>query len=206
MPKQTGGRTTDTRQLILKEAEKLYYTGGYDHINLQVLADQLHITKAALFHHFKNKACLFFETLLAILEHMRQMFEAVIAQGDPSTRARLMRAMEQLALEPAFDIVRFQREEMKVLDPQQQQEIRQAWSAGTFDIVKRIFQEGMLQGDLKEHDATMAASLFLNICLLLPRASDPVRTLPMHESRDLSITNMLSMLLDGLGRPVSDVP
>src|SRR6185437_6301603 len=113
------GRVTETRLLILKEAERLYYAGGYENINLQVIANQLTITKAALFHHFKNKQALFFEMLLALLEHMRKMFEAEIEVGDASVRARLGRLMVKLTLEPFFDVMRFQREEMRLLQPEQ---------------------------------------------------------------------------------------
>ena len=49
MVEHKDGRTTDTRQLILKEAERLYYVGGYEKISLQVVADQLGFSKAALF-------------------------------------------------------------------------------------------------------------------------------------------------------------
>ena len=200
MPEHRDRRTTDTRQLILKEAEKLYSAGGYENINLQVIADHLQITKAALFHHFKNKQALFFEMLMSILERMRQMFEEVIAKGEPTTRAKLTRMMLQLTLEPTFDIMRFQREEIGLLTSDQQREIRHAWNAGTFAVVERVFHEGVEQGDLKEHDAKLSAYVFLNLCLLLPRADNPVRTVTHYANREQYIASVLSILLDGLGK------
>ena len=200
MPEHRDGRVTETRQLILKEAEKLYYAGGYENINLQVIANQLKITKAALFHHFKNKQALFFEMLMALLEHMRQMFATAVEIGDPSARARLGRLMMKLTFEPNFDIMRFQREEMGLLQPEQQQAIRQAWNTGTFAAVERVFREGIGRGDLQEHDPTLAAYLFLNICLLLPRVDNPIWSLMHYESQQQYITSVLDILLDGLGR------
>lgn len=200
MPEHRDGRVTETRQLILKEAEKLYHAGGYENINLQVIANQLNITKAALFHHFKNKQALFFEMLMALLEHMRQMFEAAIEADDPSVRARLGRLMVKLTLEPYFDVMRFQREEMKLLQPEQQQTIRHAWNSGPFAVVERVFREGMRRGDLKEHDATLAAYLFLNICILLPRVDNPIQSIMNYQSHDQYISSVLNILLDGLAR------
>src|SRR5690349_19186241 len=51
-PAKHDGRTTDTRAHIVREAERLYYQGGYAGIRLQTVADVLGLTKPALFHHF----------------------------------------------------------------------------------------------------------------------------------------------------------
>lgn len=200
MPEHRDGRTTDTRQLILKEAEKLYYAGGYENINLQVIANQLNITKAALFHHFKNKQALFFEMLMGLIEHLRQVFETVIAEGDPAVRERLARLMARLTVEPHFDVMRFQREEIGLLQLEQQQMVRHAWNAGPFAVVKRVFSEGIEQGELKEHNPALATYLFLHICLLLPGANNPIRSIMKYESQGPYISSVLSILLDGLSR------
>lgn len=200
MPEHRDGRTTDTRQLILKEAEKLYYTGGYDAINLQVVADHLKITKAALFHHFKNKQALFFEVILGIIEHMRVMFETEIDEGDPSTRVRLSRVMTRLAGEPTFDFMRFLREEFKLLDPDQQRQAEQAWTNGMFLVLARIFREGIERGDLKDHDITISTTLFLNMFVLLPHVDSPDNRFVNQDQREQYITKLLNILLDGLGK------
>jgi AcrR family transcriptional regulator len=206
MPEHRDGRTTDTRQLILKEAEKLYYAGGYDNINLQVIADHLKITKAALFHHFKNKQALFFELLLAIVASMRRMFEAMIDEGDQSTHARLSRIMLRWAEEPTFDLMRFQREEIVFLDPDQQREVGQAWHAGMFQVLERVFHEGILRGDLQDHDTTMATYLFLNVCVLLPHADNPMHAIMGYANQEQYIAKLLNILMNGLGKTVSNLP
>lgn len=198
MPEHHDRRVTDTRRLILREAEKLYYAGGYENINLQVIANQLKITKAALFHHFKNKQALFFAMLMALLEHMQQVFEDEIEEGDSAVRARLSRLMVRLTGEPNFDMTRFQREELGLLAPEQQQAIRHAWSAGPFATVARIFREGIERGELREHDVTLATYLFLHTCLLLPRADSPVQSMIKPEDQHEYIVNVLGILLNGL--------
>ena len=191
------GRTTDTRQLILKEAEKLYYTGGYDHISLQVIADHLQISKAALFHHFKNKRELFFEMLLMILAHMREMFESVLNEEGLSTRQRLYLAMHRLSQESTFDMMRFQREEYPLLNAEQQNKADRRWHADMFDIVQRVFREGVERGELENHDVTLSTYLFLNTCLLLT----PNDSIEMKASnKDVYINGLLDMLLNGLSK------
>jgi AcrR family transcriptional regulator len=66
----TDGRGSSTRLRILKEAARLYFAGGYENMSMQVLADQLQISKTAIFHHFKNKQELFFEMLLHLISRL----------------------------------------------------------------------------------------------------------------------------------------
>ncbi len=194
------GRTTDTRQLILKEAEKLYSTGGYDHISLQVIADHLQISKAALFHHFKNKRELFFEMLLMILAHMREMFESVINEEGLSTRQRLYLIMQRLSQESTFDMMRFQREEYPLLEPEQQNKANKRWHDDMFDIVQRVFKEGIERDELANHDVTLSTYLFLNMCLLLSHTDNPKSIEMRAGNRDQHINALLDMLLNGLGK------
>ncbi len=194
------GRTTDTRQLILKEAEKLYYMGGYDHISLQVIADHLQISKAALFHHFKNKRELFFEMLLMILAHMREMFESVIHKEGLSTHERLYLVMQRLSEESMFDMMRFQREEYPLLDPEQQHKADKQWHADMFDIVQRVFREGIERDELRAHDVNLSTYLFLNMCLMLPFNNNPT-SIPMSANkRDEYINSLVDLLLHGIGK------
>ncbi len=194
------GRTTDTRQLILKEAEKLYYTGGYDHISLQVIADHLQISKAALFHHFKNKRELFFEMLLMILAHMREMFESVINKEGLSTHERLYLVMQRLSQESMFDMMRFQREEYPLLDPEQQHKADKQWHADMFDIIQRVFREGIERDELRAHDVSLSTYLFLNMCLMLPFTNNPTSIHKSASNRNEYINSLLEMLLNGLGK------
>ena len=194
------GRTTDARQVILKEAEKLYYAGGYDHISLQVIADHLQISKAALFHHFKNKRELFFEMLLLILAHMREMFESVINEEGLSTRQRLYLIMQRLAQESMFDMTRFQREEYPLLEPEQQRKIEKRWHTDMFDIVQKVFREGIERDELRVHDVALATYLFLNMCLFLPYTNNPANIETRGNNRSEYINSLLDILLNGLGK------
>ena len=198
MVEHRDGRTTDTRQLILKEAERLYYAGGYDKISLQVIADQLGISKAALFHHFKNKQELFFEMLFHIVEHMRQMFAAAVEGSGLTTREKLTNIMVRWAHEPTFDVMRFLREDYYQLTPEQQREIGEAWFANTLTVVKGVFEEGIERGTLRPHNTTLSANLFLNMCILLPHPDNPMRQIMEHAHLKEYANDMLGMLLDGL--------
>ncbi len=198
MVEHKDGRTTDTRQLILKEAERLYYVGGYEKISLQVVADQLGFSKAALFHHFKNKQELFFEMLFHIVEDMRRMFAEAVKGEHISTREKLRNIMLRWSREPTFDVMRFLREDYFQLTVEQQRTIGEAWHMRTLSVIKDVFAEGIERGELKPHDTTLSANLFLNMCILLPHPDNPLRQVMGHTNLAEHTDKMLSMLLDGL--------
>ena len=192
------GRTTETRQLIIKEAERLYYAGGYEKISLQVIANQLGISKAALFHHFKNKQELFFEMLFHIVESMRRMFAEAVQGEHISTREKLRKIMLRWSQEPTFDVMRFLREDYFQLTGEQQREIGEAWHMRTLSVVRDVFAEGIERGELKPHNTSLSANLFLNMCILLPHPDNPLRQVMGHTNLAEHTNTMLGMLLDGL--------
>lgn len=49
------GRRTDTREKIRSVAMDLFSTHGYEQTSIRLIADQLGITKAAVYYHFRSK-------------------------------------------------------------------------------------------------------------------------------------------------------
>src|SRR5882762_1448665 len=45
-----------TRQQILETAKRLFIEGGYDATSLQMIADEMGLTKAAVYYHFRAKS------------------------------------------------------------------------------------------------------------------------------------------------------
>lgn len=205
-------RATDTRRRILQVAEELYYAGGYEHINLQVIADRLGVSKTALFHHFKNKQELFYATLLAILDQYRRMMEEAAAAGEGSTLAQLRGIMQRLTRESLFDFNRFIHQEHALLTPDQQREIDRLWQAGMFDAVRRILDDGARRGELRPIDPSLSTYAFLNLCMLLPRpgssmpadvvdrGSTAARAVRGQASPDAFIDALLDLFMHGIGQ------
>lgn len=207
------GRATDTRRRILQVAEELYYAGGYEHINMQVIADRLGVSKTALFHHFKNKQELFYATLHVILDQYRRMMEEAAAEGDGSTIAQLRGMMQRLTRESSFDFTRFMHEEHALLTPEQQREIERLWQAGMFNAVRRVLEEGVRRGELRPIDLSLSTYAFLSLCMLLPRPNNPMPVAVVDRSRmpaaatagqvshDAFIDSLLDLFIHGIGGP-----
>ncbi|MEU4164351.1 TetR family transcriptional regulator [Actinoplanes sp. NPDC026670] len=78
MPQRTDGvdnRRTDTRDRILTVALRLFATQGYATTSLREIADELGVTKAALYFHFKTKEDILNGILLGHLDSINTMID-----------------------------------------------------------------------------------------------------------------------------------
>lgn len=194
---KSDGRTTNTRARILREAERLYYHGGYAGISLQDIADELGLTKAALFHHFRSKRDLFFETLLEMLAQRRARIEDAIASS-LNTVERLRAILRVLAATPFFDPMKFMTDERGNLSPQQQQEIEAAFASAIQQPIAGVLAEGVARGDLRPHPPMLGVMLFLNLAMLLPSPGHPTSRLASEAELSSYIDELLTFYLHGV--------
>lgn len=188
------GRTNDTRQRIVREALRLYSQGGYAGISLDTLAKAVGLTKAALFHHFKNKQELFFTLLLALLETYQRSLEAAIAQGS-DTRSRLGNILRAMTLCPFFDPMKFLADEKGNLSLEQQREIERAFDAALHAPVQRVLEMGIRAGEVRPHQVALSVRVFLNLLLLLPSPGNPTN----RPGQSLESETLLDLFWHGVG-------
>jgi AcrR family transcriptional regulator len=84
---EEAGQPTDTRQKLLEVAMALISKHGCASTSLQMIADELGITKAAIYYHFRNRD----ELLVALMEPMlHQSLEVVeMAESQPTPRTQM---------------------------------------------------------------------------------------------------------------------
>jgi AcrR family transcriptional regulator len=76
-----------TRQQILETAQRLFAEQGYDATSLQMIADEMGLTKAAVYYHFPAKVEILHETMRPGIERIRALLdEAALMRG---RRARI---------------------------------------------------------------------------------------------------------------------
>jgi AcrR family transcriptional regulator len=76
---------SDTRQKILEVAHRLFTERGFDKVSLREIADEVGVTKAALYYYFDSKAKLL-ETLVAPFFEMQDHFMTLL-EGEPTREA-----------------------------------------------------------------------------------------------------------------------
>ncbi|MFJ4843578.1 TetR/AcrR family transcriptional regulator [Streptomyces sp. NPDC088746] len=75
-------RRGNTRQRIQDVALKLFAEQGYEKTSLREIAEQLQVTKAALYYHFKTKE----DILVSIFEDLNRPVEEIVAWGQEQPR------------------------------------------------------------------------------------------------------------------------
>jgi AcrR family transcriptional regulator len=86
------------RQRMLDVARRLFSTGGYQRTPLRAISEDLGVTKAAVYYHFKAKD----ELLVAIVAPLLARIDEVLDDPPPTSdrRAFLRRYVEVLSSEP----------------------------------------------------------------------------------------------------------
>jgi AcrR family transcriptional regulator len=106
-----GGSPADTRQRLLDVAMELVSRNGFAGTSLQMIADELGFTKAAIYYHFRTRDQLLVTLMEPILHQIRQIVEIAESQRTPRMQmdamvqgfARLVARNRSLAAVMVFD-------------------------------------------------------------------------------------------------------
>ncbi|GAA2397389.1 TetR family transcriptional regulator [Catellatospora methionotrophica] len=79
-----------TRQRLLDEACRLFAMHSFAGTSLQMIADTLGVTKAAVYHHFRTRDDILTAVIQPAISEMYAIIEAAEAQRTPSARADAM--------------------------------------------------------------------------------------------------------------------
>ncbi len=148
------------------EAEVLYHQGGFGAINLQVIADRMGVTKAALFYYFESKQALFVAMLEGMLSRYGQLIGSDFGQAENSSEVQFLALSLALSDQPMFDAFRFLRSELQHLSPEQRVHLQRSCDTLLFRPIKRAFALALERGEIRKINASTASSLFLGFCVL----------------------------------------
>jgi AcrR family transcriptional regulator len=82
--------TTDTRTRLIDVAVDLFTRHSFAGTSLQMIADELGFTKAAIYHHFRTREQLLAAILEPILDELRAVIESAEKKRTPHARAERM--------------------------------------------------------------------------------------------------------------------
>lgn len=81
---------TDTRQRLIEVAVDLFTRYSFAGTSLQMIADELGITKAAIYYHFRTREQLLGAVIAPVLDALRTIIETGAAKRTPNARAEHM--------------------------------------------------------------------------------------------------------------------
>ena len=83
-------KSASTRRRLLDAAARLFIARGYDPVSMRDIAAAAHVTKGALYGHFRSKGQLLVEVIRSQLAARDQERDFEAAAADPDTGVRLM--------------------------------------------------------------------------------------------------------------------
>jgi len=160
---------------VVEVALRLFLERGYDNTPMSLLARQLGLTKAGIYHHFASKEDLLFLVHKTAMERgLKPVFEAAARESDPERQLRvfLHEHARMLALDPtAMLLIR----EARRLSPKHLQEIKKTWRRG-FDVVRdaitQLQQQKRCRADV---EPTFAAFAGIGMASWIAYWFDPTR-------------------------------
>jgi len=163
MVAKTDLRTNDTKERILKEAERLYQAGGYSHMGLDQIAKSLNITRPALYHHFPGgKEELLVKMIEAFTCEKVAEWYAMIEEGQDS-RSRFKFMLQSTIKQPLLDCKRMACTEVDQLDAQTRWVLHSSMER-VHQVVQRVFEEGIKRGELRPVESNLAFFSFMSLC------------------------------------------
>lgn len=163
---RTSSRTVkaeQTRQSVLDTAQRLFTEYGYDATSLQMIADEMGVTKAAVYYYFHTKA----EILHAIAA---MSFEAIDALLDGAVKQRSRAARSRYLIEGFVDFLVTKRHlsTLKSGDPAIHRELRSGIRLE--ELERRVVE--VLYGPNPTPEERVSHLLVLAVPEIIPALSD----------------------------------
>ena len=184
-----------SREAILTAAERLFVERGYRGISMREIADEVGVTKAALYYHFRDKEQLFVALLDNALDELAALVEACRA-ASTSHRAQVEAIIRQIMLLPPERraSLRLASQELGNLDAATRQQFVEQYHARFIGRITAVLAEGVASGEFRRIDPQIGAWTLLGMMYPYLHVS-PVTALSPTEM----LIDQLSMIfLDGL--------
>lgn len=197
--RRRGGSSTkheDKRTAILRTAAQLFAVHGYEATSLDMIADQLGMHKATLYHYVDNKESILYQCLVKsfgnldevmknmedravpVLQRLRQFVRSLaLAQNNDFGRCLVLVGSRPLDMAPGGEIRQFQRRLDKT--------------------VRALVTEGIADGSIKPCHPGLFSALLFGALNWVPRWYQGSGKLGIEEVVDA----FMDMIIDGVATP-----
>lgn len=187
--------SADIRQRCLEEATRLFVTHGYHGISMREIAEQVGVSKANLYHHFRDKEDLF----LAVLEDNLARLDAIVheaRQRESTPRGQITHILLALAAcaPEQRAIIRLADQELGQISPEAREAFSRLYHERFTGPIEAILQEGMASGALRPMDVHQATWALLGMVYPFFHPTSETTPSPTAET----IHQLVSIFFDGL--------
>ncbi|MCS7220392.1 MAG: TetR/AcrR family transcriptional regulator [Anaerolineae bacterium] len=157
------------KELILREAERLFSQRGYQGVSIRELAQACGMTNAALYYHFKDKEDLFCQMAMRQVERLAQTLRERAAAVGKTPQAQLVALAHAYAehLRQRQDTAHVYAEAFHKLGPQRARALHEHFHRHMLGAIAEVIRAGQETGALRAVDPHMAARAFLGMMGML---------------------------------------
>ncbi len=191
----------DLPQKCMDEATRLFVAHGYNGISMREIAEQVGVSKAGLYYHFRDKEALF----LAILTANLGEIEAIVTdakRSESGARQRITLVMHGIAARAPEQraIIRLASQEMVNVSPEAREAFGRTYHEKFIGQIQSIITDGIAAGDLRPVDASDATWILLGMMYPFLYTAHESPLTPTAGAIDL----MVAIFFDGLAsRPAA---
>ena len=186
---------TDSRDQILASAQRLFMEQGFRGISMRQIAEQVGLTKAALYYHFRDKEELFVAIVERYLAHIAEVVDQASTQGE-NCRARLTAIVHAILTQPVEErsILRLASQELSNISPEARGRFLLLYHEKFIGRLTALLEAGMASGELRAMDARLATWTLLG--MMYPHFNSSPSTGQMVD--EVQIAALVSIYFDGL--------
>lgn len=149
------------RKEILEVAERLFWQKGFHAASMDDVAEAIGLTKPAIYHYFRSKDDILLELRQSIIDDMLHLIEGVLeADGSPAVKLRDILVAHTEVVLRRRRANKIYHEEQGTISNGRAKQIAKA-EAGYEDVLRRLYDEGVAAGELRDVDAGIAIATIL---------------------------------------------
>ncbi len=186
---------TDIRQRCLEEATRLFVTHGYHGIAMREIAERVGVSKANLYHHFRDKEALFLAVLEANLARLDDIVQEARRQ-ESTPRGQITHILLGLAAcaPEQRAIIRLADQELSQISPEAQRTFARLYHERFTGPIEAILSEGIATGALRPVDVQCATWALLG--MVYPFFHPTAAEVPPPTAATIEL--LVSIFFDGL--------
>lgn len=163
---------------ILEIARRLFIQHGYHGLSMRAIAEEIGVSKAALYYHFEDKQALFLAILNKSLLEIEALLERCFSVGD-TAEAKIGMLIQQIMLQPPENraVIRLASQELSQLGEDQRQAFESNYQRRFLARLDAVFEQGVASGELRDIQPRLLTWSLLG--LMYPYFyNSPIRNLP----------------------------
>lgn len=144
---------SQVRQDILSVGKRLFIQHGYHGLSMREIAENVGVSKAALYYHFSDKQELFLAILGTSLKQIETVLSDLIAENT-NPQLQIQTFVNWILSQPAEEraVIRLASQELNQLDKDARKNFEMEYYRGFIDKLTRIFENGIAMGIFRSID------------------------------------------------------